>query len=220
MSLAFIPKVVGLGHGHDEKLNGRAGSSLTRKLDGIVRSVKPVLAIPPWITRGAVLRLGALFFLLIVFALWGWGCMVAMPGKSFAGPLPQLSIAFIGNFGSRSLVRRAVGRFRAAAGFRSQGAALPGWVLGVGWSDHWSFWQHGYQAIMVTDTLPFRYPQYHTAADAPKQVDARRMALVVDALEAVIADLAGTSGATRVPNGRDPHVRELNGRNPGAAVGP
>jgi hypothetical protein len=41
----------------------------------------------------------------------------------------------------------------------------------VGWSDHWSFWQEGYPAIMVTDTAPFRYPHYHTAADTPDRID-------------------------------------------------
>ncbi len=40
----------------------------------------------------------------------------------------------------------------------SEGAALPAFVPGVSWSDQWSFWQHGYPAIMVTDTAPFRYP--------------------------------------------------------------
>jgi len=50
-----------------------------------------------------------------------------------------------------------VGRFRRLCDFPSEGAALPGSITGIGWSDHWSFWQAGYPALMVTDTAPFRY---------------------------------------------------------------
>jgi hypothetical protein len=102
-------------------------------------------------------------------------------------------IAFVGNVGSRRLVRQAVGAFRAHTAFPSEGAAVPGWIAGVGWSDHWAFWQHGYPAIMVTDTALFRYGPYHTHADTPDQVDYERLARVVDGLTAVVRELAGTA---------------------------
>ena len=63
-------------------------------------------------------------------------------------------------------------------------------IPGVGWSDHWAFWQAGYPALMVTDTAPFRYPWYHTADDAPDKIDCDRLAQVVDGLEAVIESIA------------------------------
>jgi len=61
----------------------------------------------------------------------------------------------------------------------------------VDWSDHWSFWDEGYPALMVTDTAPFRYPYYHTAADTPDKVDSDRLARVVSGLRATLFDLAG-----------------------------
>ncbi|MBW2456747.1 MAG: M28 family peptidase, partial [Deltaproteobacteria bacterium] len=76
-------------------------------------------------------------------------------------------IAFVGNVESRHLVRQAVESFRKHAAFPAEGAALPGAIPGVGWSDHWSFWQAGYPGIMVTDTAPFRYPHYHEVEDTP-----------------------------------------------------
>lgn len=100
-------------------------------------------------------------------------------------------IAFVGNLSSRGLVRRAVGSFRRHTKFPSEGGALPAFIYGVGWSDHWSFWQEGYSAIMVTDTAPFRYPYYHTLQDTPEKVDYARLARVVAGLERVIAELAG-----------------------------
>lgn len=99
-------------------------------------------------------------------------------------------IGFVGDYRSRGLVRQAIAAFRANAQFPSEGGALPGWITGVGWSDHWAFWQCGYPGIMLTDTAPFRYPHYHHASDTPDKLDYPRMARVVEGLQAVVADLA------------------------------
>ena len=101
-------------------------------------------------------------------------------------------IGFIGNPGSRRLAWDVAGSFRRHARFPSEAAVLPSIVSGVGWSDHWSFWQAGYQAVMVTDTAPFRYLWYHTAQDSPDKLDYERMARVVAGLAAVVTDLAGS----------------------------
>jgi len=106
-------------------------------------------------------------------------------------PLQGNFIGFIGNIGSGSLVRDAIASFRRHTQFPSEGAALPSQIPGVGWSDHWSFWQQGYQAVMVTDTAPFRYPYYHTTGDTPDKVDYECLARVVVGLERVVADLSG-----------------------------
>ena len=60
---------------------------------------------------------------------------------------------------------------------------------GVGWSDHWAFWQQRYPAIMVTDTALFRYPQYHFEEDTPDRIDYERLARVVAGLQGVVEDL-------------------------------
>jgi hypothetical protein len=99
-------------------------------------------------------------------------------------------IGFVGNLGSRALVRRALASFRRHASFPSEGVAAPGWLVGVGWSDHWSFWQAGYPAIMVTDTALFRYDDYHSPRDTPERLDYDRTARVVTGLARVVEDLA------------------------------
>jgi len=98
-------------------------------------------------------------------------------------------ISFVGNVSSRSLVRQAVESFRKSTNFPSQGGAVPGVIPGVGWSDHWSFWQEGYPAIMVTDTALFRNPNYHRPTDKPDTLDYERMAAVVQGLANVVTDL-------------------------------
>ncbi|HEV2840302.1 MAG TPA: M28 family peptidase [Chthoniobacterales bacterium] len=99
-------------------------------------------------------------------------------------------IGFVGNVRSRALLRRAVALFRQQGKLPSEGAALPSFIPGVGWSDQWAFWQHGYPGIMVTDTAPFRYPHYHADTDTPDKLDYDRFALVVSGLEKTIAELA------------------------------
>jgi Zn-dependent M28 family amino/carboxypeptidase len=112
------------------------------------------------------------------------------PGLGLFYPTTGNFIGFVGNFPSRALLRRTIGLFREQAKLPSEGAALPSFVPGVGWSDQWSFWQCGYPAIMVTDTAPFRYPHYHSATDTPDKLDCDRFALVVSGLEKTIAALA------------------------------
>lgn len=99
-------------------------------------------------------------------------------------------IGFVGDLSSRPLVRQAVGAFRASTAFPSEGVAAPGGMEGIHWSDHWSFWQAGYPAIMVTDTAPFRYPHYHEATDTPEQLDYTGLARVTGGLAEVVGVLA------------------------------
>lgn len=97
-------------------------------------------------------------------------------------------VAFVSNYGSRRMNKEALATFRRTAKFPSEGGSPPGFLPGVGWSDHWSFWQEGYDGIMVTDTATYRNPYYHTPMDAPDSLDYERMARVVEGLNAVIDD--------------------------------
>ena len=111
------------------------------------------------------------------------------PGLGTIYPKTGNFIAFVGNLGSRALVRQAIGTFRRHATLPSEGAALPAAIPGVAWSDHWAFWQHGYKAIMLTDTAPFRYPHYHERTDTPDKLDYDSMARLISGLEHVVRDL-------------------------------
>jgi hypothetical protein len=126
------------------------------------------------------------------------GCFSDDPGsQNYPPPLGLIYpdranfIGFVGNLSSALLVRRAIASFRRHASLPSQGIAAPPIVMGVGWSDHWSFWQEGFPAIMVTDTALFRYPHYHAGTDTPEKIDYARTARVVSGMARVILDLAG-----------------------------
>ncbi len=92
-------------------------------------------------------------------------------------------IGIVGNPRYLRLFREVVGSFRKESKFPSEAAILPSFVPGAGWSDHWSFWKAGYPAVLVTDTLPFRYPSYHSFDDTPDKLDFERFARVVDGIE-------------------------------------
>lgn len=98
-------------------------------------------------------------------------------------------ISVISRTKDRKLVRQVVGRFRETTQFPSEGAAVPGSISGVGWSDHWSFWNAGYPAVMVTDTAFQRNERYHEATDTPDTLDYDRLGRVVGGLVAVVEDL-------------------------------
>jgi len=52
--------------------------------------------------------------------------------------------------------------FSARVSWRASKRRCPN-IQGVGWSDHWSFWQEGFPAVMLTDTRTFRNPNYTPA---------------------------------------------------------
>ena len=113
-----------------------------------------------------------------------------LPGLGLIYPRTGNFIAFVGNVPSRGLVRQALDVFREHATIPSEGTALPSNIPGVGWSDQWAFWQHGYPGIMVTDTAPFRYPHYHARSDLPDKLEYDGFTLVVSGLEHVVRELA------------------------------
>jgi Zn-dependent M28 family amino/carboxypeptidase len=98
-------------------------------------------------------------------------------------------LAFVANLGSRGLLHEALGSFRRNAQFPSEGVAAPAFIPGVDWSDHGSFWEENYPALMVTDTALYRYPHYHTPEDTPDKVDYERLARVVTGLHGMLRDL-------------------------------
>ena len=99
-------------------------------------------------------------------------------------------VAFVGLLRSRPLLHATIRSFRSHTAFPTIGGVSPGFIPGIAWSDHWAFAAHGFQAVMVTDTAPFRYPHYHRPSDTPDKVDAEKLARVVKGIERVVRELA------------------------------
>lgn len=112
-----------------------------------------------------------------------------LPLLRFFYPRKGNFIAFVGSYRHGQLLRRSLMAFRESAVFPSEGIIAPGWLLGIDWSDHWSFWEAGYPAMMVTDSALFRYPFYHTTNDTPDKINYPALARVTSGLQAVVKEL-------------------------------
>jgi Zn-dependent M28 family amino/carboxypeptidase len=99
-------------------------------------------------------------------------------------------IAFVSNLRSRPILRRFVRAFRSVSSFPFESVATFGWIPGVAWSDHRSFWRQGFQALMVTDTAFYRYPYYHRSGDTAEKLDYHRMAMLAEGLYSAVLKLA------------------------------
>ena len=67
---------------------------------------------------------------------------------------------------------------RDAARFPLFSISLPEAIREIRLSDNSSFWDHGYPALMLTDTSFLRNPHYHLMTDTPATLDYERMARV------------------------------------------
>jgi len=53
-------------------------------------------------------------------------------------------------------------------------------IPGVDFSDHLNYWKFNYDALMLTDTAPYRNENYHTKNDVVKTLDIKKMSLVIE----------------------------------------
>jgi len=100
-------------------------------------------------------------------------------------------IAFVANLKSRGVMLESARAFSASTDFPLETIAAPEIVPGVSWSDHSSFWRHGYKAFMVTDTALYRYPYYHAPEDTSDKLDYEPFARMTQGLFLMLASLTG-----------------------------
>ena len=111
----------------------------------------------------------------------------------FLGPfLPHKGnfISVIGNLYSKLLVNKVKSVFKKYSGFPVESAALPTFISGIDYSDHWSFWQEGYPAVMITDTAFLRNHNYHKQSDRADTLNYEKMAYVIEGFSCALMDLA------------------------------
>ncbi len=103
-------------------------------------------------------------------------------------------ISLVGNLRSRAFTKRMAAGFRKAVDLPLVTLNAPAIVVGIDFSDHWSFNKFGYDALMVTDTAFYRNPHYHAPTDLPETLDYGRMAKVVEGLTAAVGEWGGSDG--------------------------
>lgn len=125
---------------------------------------------------------GAIILECVGFATHRPNSQQAPPGVPFAVPTTGDFLAIVGNEASRSLVAAFE---QGVQGKKPKPEILSLVVPGCGEalphtrrSDHASFWDQGYPAIMVTDTANFRNPHYHRETDTMATVNLDFLAAV------------------------------------------
>ncbi len=133
----------------------------------------------------------------LMIALETMACFRSEPGSQRYPPLfrhfyPDRGdfIALVANLRSRRIMHRLAAAYRQVSDFPLEHLATISLVPGISWSDHLSFWRHGYRALMVTDTAFYRYAHYHSATDTPDKLDYQSLARVTEGLSGAICLLA------------------------------
>jgi hypothetical protein len=109
---------------------------------------------------------------------------------NMAYPKTGSFIAMVGNRRSKPFTDRIAESFRRATDLPLVTLNAPAIVVGIDFSDHWSFGKFGYPAFMVTDTAFYRNLNYHAPTDLPDTLDYGRMAKVVEGLKAAVEEWA------------------------------
>jgi len=112
---------------------------------------------------------GAIILECVGFARSEAGTQQIPPGVPIAVPTQGDFLAIVGNEASRSLVIQLEQEAqRHAAQLKPLSLVVPGRGEAMPHtrrSDHASFWDAGYPAVMLTDTANFRNPHYHRETD-------------------------------------------------------
>jgi Zn-dependent M28 family amino/carboxypeptidase len=112
-----------------------------------------------------------------------------LPGMGFIYPKTADFIGVVGNFHSSRYVSFFKKGIRKYANIKAHSLIAPEFFGGINLSDNYSFWQHHYRAIMVTDTSFFRNKNYHQETDTIDTIDFGKMGEVVKGLYYTLLEL-------------------------------
>jgi len=173
---------------------------LTSKIDITVRFVSFALEEPPvfgtWAMGSRIYARKAKKMQeridgMICLEMVGYTC--DEPGcQSYPFPLMFLDypeagnfIGIIGNFRSRNFTSSLYHSFRNNSELPVESLTVPmsGYFMpNIRLSDHASFWDKGYKAVMITDTAFYRNPYYHRSTDTMGKLDFQFMSQLVKSL--------------------------------------
>jgi aminopeptidase YwaD len=138
---------------------------------------------------------GAIILECVGFSKSEAGTQQAPPGVPIAVPTQGDFLAIVGNEASRSLVLQLEqGAQRNAALLKTLSLVVPGRGEAMAHtrrSDHASFWDAGYPAVVLTDTANFRNPHYHRETDTLDTLNLEFLSNVASTVTAAVTQIAG-----------------------------
>ncbi|NOT21946.1 MAG: M20/M25/M40 family metallo-hydrolase [Nitrospiraceae bacterium] len=138
---------------------------------------------------------GAIILECVGFAKSAAGTQQAPPGVPVSVPTQGDFLAIVGNEASQPLVNRLEQEAqRHAASLKTLSLVVPGQGEAIPHtrrSDHASFWDTGYPAVVLTDTANFRNPHYHRETDTVDTLNLEFLSNVVATVTATAIQIAG-----------------------------
>jgi Zn-dependent M28 family amino/carboxypeptidase len=138
---------------------------------------------------------GAIILECVGFARSEAGTQQIPPGIPIVVPTQGDFLAIVGNEASRSLVLQLEQEAqRNAAQLKPLSLVVPGRGEAMPHtrrSDHASFWDAGYPAVMLTDTANFRNPHYHRETDTVDTLNLEFLSNVAATVTATAIQIAG-----------------------------
>ena len=123
---------------------------------------------------------------MVGYACYEPGCQhYPFPLGFFGYPKEGNYIGIVGNFKSGGFTKAMFKAFQENPELSVIKLSIPlnGRILpSIRLSDHASFWDQGFKAVMITDTAFFRNPHYHRPSDTMEKLDYRFMAELVESL--------------------------------------
>ena len=99
-------------------------------------------------------------------------------------------LAVVGNWSSGSLAKQVTKGILDHGKIETKKISLPSKLLPmIEMSDQWSYWQHGFPAVMLTDTSFLRNPNYHKNTDTPNTLNYSKMTQVVEGVVGLVKGL-------------------------------
>ncbi len=105
-----------------------------------------------------------------------------LPGMGLVYPKTGDYVGVVGNFHSSRYVSSLKKGIKKHSNIKARSLTGPEFFGGINLSDNYSFWRHGYRAVMITDTSFFRNRHYHQSTDTIDTLDFGSMAEVVRGL--------------------------------------
>jgi hypothetical protein len=114
-------------------------------------------------------------------------------------PAPEMALLYptrgdfigvVGTFADAPLVRRVREAMRAASPLPVRSIDAPRLIPGIDFSDHASYWDQDYPAVMITDSAFYRNARYHHSDDTADTLDYHRLAEVVRGAACAVEELA------------------------------
>lgn len=98
-------------------------------------------------------------------------------------------ISVVGNWNSRALAKKLKNDINDNSKMEAVSIRSPAKVLPlIEMSDQWSYWEHGFPAVMLTDTAFLRNSNYHKNTDTPDTLNYSKMAELIKGVTSSIVN--------------------------------